>query len=242
MAFARDRLYVALDVDDLAQAEMLMDQLQGEVTHYKLGAHLLAAEGPKAVRAVQRRGGRVFYDAKFHDIPNTVGHAVAAACRLGVAIVNVHASGGLAMMRAAAQAAAETAERQQQPKALVLGVTVLTSLDEAMLSDELGIARKIEDHVVRLAQLAQAAGLDGVVASPQELSALRRACGPKFNLLTPGIRPSGAPAGDQQRVQTPGEAIRAGADFLVVGRPIIAALDPRAAARAILQEMEGAVQ
>jgi orotidine-5'-phosphate decarboxylase len=234
----KDRLFVALDVDDLKAADHLMSRMQGVVSQYKLGAQLLTAAGPEAVMHVRRRGFGVFYDAKFHDIPRTVGAAVAAACRIGATIVNVHAGGGKDMMAAAAQAAVEVAHKLRQPKTMVLGVTVLTSLTQAQLTRELGVRLRLQSQVVQLARLAKAAGLDGVVASPQEITAVRRACGPDFVILTPGIRPAGASLNDQKRTMTPGQAMAAGADYLVVGRPVYEARDPLAVVRAIYQEME----
>jgi len=238
---AKDKLIVALDVEDLDAADRLMDQMQGLVTHYKLGAQLLTAAGPDAVRRVRRGGVGVFYDAKFHDIPRTVDAAVTAACRLGATLVNVHASGGKEMMTAAAQAADAVAKKMRQPKAQVLAVTVLTSLNQQILEEELGVHRRIENQVVHLAKLAQESGLDGVVASPQEIEALRKACGPDFIILTPGIRPGGSEKGDQKRTLTPGEAIAAGADYIVVGRPVVQAKDPVAVVRQIQKEMEEAL-
>lgn len=241
MLKAKNKLIVALDVEDLESAEKLMDRMQGLVTHYKLGAQLLTAAGPEAVGRVRRRGFGVFYDAKFHDIPRTVSAAVEAACRLGATIVNVHASGGREMMAAAAQAAAAVARKMRQPKAQVLAVTVLTSINQPILQDEIGVHRHVESQVVHLAKLAQASGLDGVVASPQEIAAVRKACGPKFVILTPGIRPSGSEKGDQKRTLTPGEAVAAGADYIVVGRPVVQAKDPLAVVRQIRKEMEDAL-
>ena len=236
----KDRLFIALDVDDLKSADLLMNRLQGLVSQYKLGAQLLTTAGPEAVMHIRRRGLGVFYDAKFHDIPNTVAAAVSAACRIGATIVNVHAGGGKEMMVAAAKAADAVAKKFRQPKALVLGVTVLTSLNQRILENELGIRRKIQTHAVSLAQLAKESGLDGVIASPREISAIRKACGQKFIILTPGIRPVGSEKGDQKRTMTPGQAIAAGADYIVVGRPVTQALDPAAVARSICQEIAGA--
>jgi orotidine-5'-phosphate decarboxylase len=238
----KERLIVALDVDELADAERLMDRMQGLVSLYKLGTQLLTAAGPEAVQRVRRRGWGVFYDAKFHDIPRTVGTAVAAACRQGATIVNVHASGGKDMMAAAAQAAEEVSKKLKQPRAKVLAVTLLTSLNQKMVDEEIGLKRKLADQVVHLAKLAQEAGLDGVVASPKEIKAVRAACGPTFIILTPGIRPAGAELGDQKRTLTPGEAMAAGANYIVVGRPVVEAKDPAAVVRAIHEEMEAAVQ
>lgn len=237
----KDRLIVALDVDDIKNAEHLMNKMQGVVSHYKLGAQLLTSAGPDAVMHVRRRGFGVFYDAKFHDIPNTVAGAVGNACRIGATIVNVHATGGKMMMRAAAEAAQEVAKKMRQPKTLVLGVTILTSMTQKIVEEELFIKRKIQTHVVHLAKLAKAAGLDGVVASPKEITAIRKACGPAFIILTPGIRPKGSELGDQKRTMTPGEALAAGADYIVVGRPILQAPDPLRVVRSIYSEMEEAV-
>lgn len=239
---AKDRLIVALDVDEWNEAERLINSLQGSVTYYKLGTQLLTAFGPEAVSRIRRRGFGVFYDAKFHDIPRTVETAVAAACRLGATMVNVHAAGGSEMMAAAAKAADTVAAKLRQPKSLVLAVTVLTSLNQHILETELGVQRPLEDQVVRLARLAQAAGLDGVVASPHEIAAIRRACGPDFVILTPGIRPAGSEAGDQKRILTPGQAMAAGADYIVVGRPVVQAKDPLEVVRSIQQDMEAAAR
>ena len=183
-------------------------------------------------------GAKVFLDLKFHDIPNTVAQAVEAAVATGVWMLNVHASGGVPMMRAAARAGTEAAAREGRPKPLVIGVTVLTSMDDATLT-AIGVTRPLLDQVVTLARMAQDAGLDGVVASPQETAAIRAACGPDFSIVTPGIRgaSAGADKNDQSRTMGPAEAIRAGASHIVVGRPIIAAADPRSAAAAIAEEL-----
>ena len=226
-----NRILVALDVETAAQATSLSNQLRGHVGGFKVGKQLFTAEGPSIVRALSDRGDRVFLDLKFHDIPNTVAGAVAAAIATGAWMVNVHASGGRRMMEAAAEAATAAAAKQQRPRPLIIGVTVLTSLDAADLR-ETGIERPVLEQVVHLATLAQDSGLDGVVASPQEISAIRDACNPDFLIVTPGIRPTtGKPtADDQARTLGPAEAIEAGASFLVVGRPIVASTDPRAAA------------
>lgn len=231
-----NRILVALDVDSRSKALALADALRGSVAGYKIGKQLFTAEGPDIVRALTARGDRVFLDLKFHDIPNTVAGAVGAAVATGAWMVNVHASGGTAMMRAAADAARTTAARTGQARPLVIGVTVLTSLDDAALA-EVGSTRGVMEQVVLLAKLARAAGLDGVVASPQEIGAIRAACGPDFAIVTPGIRPSGMQGQDDQaRTLTPAEAIAAGATYLVIGRPITAAANPRAAAEAIAAE------
>jgi orotidine-5'-phosphate decarboxylase len=231
-----NRILVALDVDSAAKALALAEALRGTVAGYKIGKQLFTAEGPDVVRALTARGDRVFLDLKFHDIPNTVAGAVRSAMATGAWMVNVHASGGSAMMRAAAQAAHDTAAKTGAARPLVVGVTVLTSMDEAALA-EVGTTRRVMEQVVHLARLAKGAGLDGVVASPQEIAAIRAACGPDFHIVTPGIRPAGqAGTDDQARTLTPRDAVAAGATYLVIGRPITAAADPRAAAEAIAAE------
>ena len=233
---ARERVIVALDVTALDLAVSLIDRLEGAVLWFKVGAPLFTAAGPGAVEAVRKRGARVFLDLKYHDIPAAVGSAVREASRLGVGLLTVHASGGTEMLRAAAAAAAAETERP-----LVLAVTVLTSLDRARLQRELQVPVAVEGQAVHLATLARAAGVDGVVASPREAGALRTALGRELTLVTPGIRPAGATADDQVRVATPAAAVRAGADYLVVGRPVTGAPDPRVAAAAIIREIEEAV-
>jgi orotidine-5'-phosphate decarboxylase len=229
---ARDRLVVALDVPTAEEALLLVDRLAGLAGMFKVGSQLFTASGPDLVRALVTRGEKVFLDLKYHDIPNTVAGAVSAACQLGVSLVDVHALGGKAMMEAAVGAMPAMGTR-------LLAITVLTSHDAAGL-EELGVAGEVTDTVRRLALLAHAAEVDGVVASPQEVPIVREACGQDFLIVTPGIRPAGARTGDQARSATPATALKAGADLLVVGRPIIDAPDPAAAARAILREMEGA--
>jgi orotidine-5'-phosphate decarboxylase len=233
----RDRLIVALDVDSQAQAERLAERLDGLVRRFKIGSQLFTACGPAVVEAIQKRGAEVFLDLKFHDIPNTVAGAAREAARLGVFMFNVHASGGLAMMKAAADGAAAAAVELSVRRPLAIAVTVLTSLDRAALNGELGVAASVEEHVLRLAELAREAGLDGTVASPVEIAAIRRSLGAGWVIVTPGVRPAGSAADDQSRIATPAAASRAGAHYLVVGRPITGARDPAAAAEAILGEM-----
>jgi orotidine-5'-phosphate decarboxylase len=234
-----DQLLVALDVETGVQALALADRLRGAAAGFKVGHRLFTAEGPVMVRTLAERGDRVFLDLKYHDIPNTVATAVEAATALGAWMINVHASGGLTMMRAARDAAAEAAAREGRPAPLVIGVTVLTSMTGGALG-ETGVAGPVLDQVVRLATLAKTAGLDGVVASPQETSVIRKACGPDFVVVTPGIRGGVARTSgkdDQARTMSAAEAIASGASYIVVGRPIIAAADPRGAAEAIASEV-----
>ena len=236
-----DQLLIALDVETGGDALRLADLLRGSVGGFKIGKRLFTAEGPVIVRTLAAKGDRVFLDLKYHDIPNTVATAVAAATSLGAWMINVHASGGLRMMQAAADAARTTANADGRPAPLVIGVTVLTSMDAEGLA-QVGVTAPVLDHVVRLAQLTQRAGLDGVVASPQETAIIRSLCGPDFAIVTPGIR-GGAAAGrqdDQARTMTAGEAIRAGASYIVVGRPVIGAPDPREAAERIGEEIRAA--
>jgi orotidine-5'-phosphate decarboxylase len=234
-------IVVALDVPRAADALALADRLRGSVGGYKIGHQLFTAGGPDIVRTFVERGDPVFLDLKFHDIPNTVAGAIAAATDLGVWMVNVHASGGTAMMAAARRAADEAAVRLGRTPPLVIAVTVLTSMNAAALAG-VGLTASPLDQVVRLARLAQEAELDGVVASPLEVAAIREACGASFTIVTPGIRGGSAASGpdDQQRTATPAGAIGAGSSYLVIGRPITGAADPRDAALQILDETRSA--
>jgi len=235
-----DQLLVALDVDTVAEARALAERLRGVAGGFKIGSRLFTSEGPGIVEDFAARGERVFLDLKFHDIPNTVAGAVAAATRLGVWMLNVHASGGGAMMRAARDAAHQEAARVSRPAPLVIAVTMLTSLDQRALTD-IGMAEGMTAQVGRLAALSEASGLDGVVASPQEIDIIRRRCGRQFVIVTPGIRSATDVKGDQSRTMTAVEALASGATYLVVGRPIIAAPDPRAAAERIVAECHDAL-
>jgi orotidine-5'-phosphate decarboxylase len=232
----KDRIIVALDVPDRGSALRLVEQLSGLVGMFKIGSQLFAAEGPALVREIAEAGERVFLDLKFHDIPNTVAGAAESAARLGVSIFNVHALGGIDMMRAATDAVKDRGILWMTRPA-VLGVTVLTSMDEANLAD-VGINSDVNSQVVRLATLAREAGLDGVVSSPREIRLIREFVASEgFIILTPGIRPSWSASGDQKRIATPLDAIRDGADFLVIGRAITSSEYPRAAAQRILEEI-----
>jgi len=228
-----DRVLVALDVETLEHAAALLDRLRGVVTGCKIGSQLFTAAGPAAVELARKRDFRVFLDLKFHDIPNTVAGAVREATRLGVFMLNVHASGGGAMLRAAVESASQAASDFRSARPLVLGVTVLTSLDRRALEVEVGVPGTVERHVLHLAERAREAGLDGCVASPMEVRLLRRAIGADWVIVTPGVRPATV-KDDQARVATPAAALADGADYLVVGRPITQAPDPAAAASAIV--------
>jgi len=235
-----DQLLVALDVESAERARQIASELKDVAGGVKVGNRLFTLEGPVLVRGLVDAGHRVFLDLKFHDIPNTVAQAVDAAVQTGAWMINVHASGGAAMMRAAADAGRNAATRLGRSRPLLIGVTVLTSMDGAALT-QVGVERVLLEQVLGLARLAQQAGLDGVVASPQETPAIRRECGPDFVIVTPGIRGASAAGAkdDQARTMGPAEAIRAGASYIVVGRPIVAASDPRAAAEAIASELAG---
>ncbi len=236
---AKERLVLALDVDDFKSAENLVGLLKDYIGVFKIGNQLFTSEGTKIINMINKAKARVFLDLKFHDIPNTVKGAAESATKLGVYMFNVHASGGYEMMKAAADAAMETSIKLGIKKPLVLGVTVLTSINQEILEKEIGVNRNVKEHVVHLAKLAKSAGLDGVVASPQEIREIRNACGNDFIILTPGIRPAGEELNDQKRIMTPKQALKQGADFIVIGRPIRNAKYPIKAAQDILKEMEG---
>src|SRR5580700_5050485 len=229
---AREKLIVALDVSTAAAAQKIVAAVGDSALTYKVGMQLYTAVGPQVVRDLVASGRRVFLDLKYHDIPNTVGSAVAEAARLGVSMLTVHASGSNKMLRAAVDAA------KARPELIVLAVTVLTSMDGNDL-EKIGIRGSIEDSVLRLATIAVANGCQGVVASAREASTLRAELGHDFAIVTPGVRPAGSSVADQKRVVTPAEAIAAGASHIVVGRPITEAADPAAEARAILDQISG---
>ncbi len=228
----RERLIVALDLPTPRAAEAMVESLAGRVGLFKVGSQLFTLAGPDFVRRLVARGERVFLDLKYHDIPNTVASAVTAARELGVSLLDVHGLAGRAALEGAARALTGSPTR-------LLAITVLTSHDETTLA-ELGLAGPIPDAVRRLARLARSAGAHGVVASPHEVPLVRETCGPDFLIVTPGIRPAGASAGDQARLATPAAAVAAGASYIVVGRPILEAADPAAAADAIVAEMASA--
>lgn len=237
---ARQRLIFALDVDNLEDARQWVERLQGRVGLFKIGKQLFTRCGPEVVALVQNGGCDVFLDLKYHDIPNTVAMAGLEAMRLGVRMFNVHALGGSEMMTRLVAEIDKASPRGNPERPILLAVTVLTSSTEETLRG-VGIDRPVQVMVPKLARLAKDAGMDGVVASPQEVGLIRDACGDDFLIVTPGVRPTFASQDDQKRVTTPAEALRSGADYLVIGRPISAATDPVAAADMILQEMQAAL-
>ncbi len=236
----RERLIFALDVDEFSVAEKWVQQLHENVGLFKVGKQLFTRCGPAVIEMIQKHGSDVFLDLKYHDIPNTVAKAAVEACKLGVKIFNVHALGGAEMMRKTVAEVDAYCAATKAPKPQLLAVTILTSSTNETLR-EVGIDRPVEEMVVRLAKLTQAAGFDGVVASPKEAALIRAACGAGFAIVTPGVRPSFASLDDQKRVATPAEAIAAGATALVIGRPISNAADPLEAAGKILLEIEDAL-
>lgn len=233
----RERLILALDVDSLDRARKLIHLLAGEVGMFKVGKQLFTHAGPQVVKLIQEMEGEVFLDLKFHDIPSTVAKAAIEATRLGVKMFNVHASGSLEMMRHTVKEVSRVCRQESLRRPIMLAVTVLTSLSKNDLK-KVGVAGEVADQVVRLALLSQEAGMDGVVAAPHEVEEIRAACGRRFIIVCPGIRPHRDRRDDQKRVMTPAEAIRAAVDYIVVGRPILEAKDPLAAVKEILAEME----
>ncbi|MBP2627408.1 MAG: Orotidine 5-phosphate decarboxylase subfamily 1 core [Firmicutes bacterium] len=233
---ADQRLIVAIDVNTMEKVQELVEVLGDSVSYYKVGMELFYSVGSQVISYLCAQGKDVFLDLKLHDIPNTVGQSLAALTGLGISMLNVHASGGPAMMATAAQAVKNKAEAMGIERPKLIAVTVLTSINSGEWNT-LGYNLDLSKQVVHLARLAQCAGLDGVVASPQEAEQIRAACGDEFIIVTPGIRPSGAAINDQSRIATPAGALKNGAHHLVIGRPITAAQDPRQAVQAILQEM-----
>ena len=229
----KEKVCIALDVSTRTQALDLVRQLHESVGMFKVGMQLFTAEGPSLVMEIIEAGAKVFLDLKFHDIPNTVKHAAAEAAKLGVSMMTIHTSGGAAMMQAVAT---ELREKFGSAKPLVVGVTVLTSLDDKSLG-EVGINSTMDTQVLRMAKLSESSGLDGVVCSPREIQMIRGAVGRGFKIVTPGIRMTGQSADDQQRTATPQEAITSGADYIVVGRAVTSAANPKAAIAAVLQSM-----
>lgn len=233
-----ERMVVALDTPDLRRAKRLVKLLHKRIPNFKVGSELFTACGLEAVKAVRWAGGLVFLDLKYHDIPNTVAGAVREATKLNVAMMTIHASGGYQMMEAARHAAEEMVRKKKakrRPK--ILGVTVLTSMTERELEDNFGVKRSVDETVLRLAQMANQAGLDGVVASGRELPVIRAKMGNDFLVVTPGIRPAWSLKGDQSRIMTPKKAIELGADYLVIGRPITEAKNPLEAAEKVIAEV-----
>ncbi|MBM7867881.1 orotidine-5'-phosphate decarboxylase [Heliobacterium gestii] len=237
---AKDRLIVALDVDSRDEAMAIVRDVGAHCGLFKVGMQLHNSAGFSVTEEIMALGYPVFLDLKFHDIPNTVGKAASVVSRRGVKMFTVHAAGGQEMLRRAVQGAQEAQKAQGSGTAgvpLVLAITVLTSLSQGVLNDEVGYGGTVEENVVRFARLAQAAGVPGVVASPREIEPIRAACGDDFVIVTPGVRPTWAATNDQARVMTPAEAMEAGASYLVVGRPITAAPDRAEAARRVAEEM-----
>lgn len=228
------KIIFALDVKGVDEIDRWAGLLSAKVGMFKVGKELFTSCGPEAVKTVQRHGGQVFLDLKYHDIPNTVAQAMVAAAGLGVQLANLHALGGAEMMETAASAVRKGFSDAERPR--LLAVTILTSSTAETLR-QVGIEHAVPDMVVRLARLAQQSGMDGVVASPLEIGLIRAACGPDFLIVTPGVRPSFAAVDDQKRIMTPSDAVQAGADYLVIGRPIAKAADPADAARLIADEI-----
>ena len=234
----KDRIIIALDVDNIKDAKRLVEQLRDYAGVFKVGKQLYTNTGPEVLDIIHKSGGKVFLDLKFHDIPNTVARAGQEAVKLKVFMYNLHALGGFNMMRMAVDLTKVKAMELNIPKPIVLAVTLLTSLDDKDLR-EIGINYSVEEEVLRLAKLSKKAGVDGVVASPREVKIIRENLGEDFIIVTPGIRPNPEIIDDQKRIMTPKEAILAGSDFIVIGRPIIEAADPIKSAKEILEDIKG---
>ena len=238
---AKDKLIVALDTSDLETAKRLIDELRDHTGMFKVGLELFTHSGTKVFELIEKEEIKVFFDGKFMDIPNTVARAAANIAAQKIAMLNIHASGGLAMMKAAAEAVRDQADKSKIEKPILIAVTVLTSVDADALKNELSVGIPVEDHVVKLATLTKQAGLDGVVASAREAQLIRTALGPDFIIVTPGIRPAWASTDDQARIVTPSQAVMNGSDYLVVGRPITGADNKKEAATRVVEEMEEAL-
>jgi len=234
-AEAAAKVMVALDYPQASEAEQLLEQISGIPCYIKVGMQLFYAAGPSFVEGLKKRGFNVFLDLKMHDIPNTVKGGAASIASLGVDMFNVHAAGGQAMMEAAMEGVQSVCGSKQRP--VVIAVTQLTSTSQQVMNEQIGIAGTVEAAVLRYAQLTKQAGLDGVVASPSEVLSIKQVCGQQFQTITPGIRPTGAALNDQSRIMTPSEALRQGTDYMVIGRPITAASDPRQALESIIEEL-----
>lgn len=232
-----ERIMVALDYPHAEEARQLIEALKGIPCYMKVGMQLFYSAGPQFVASLKEQGYKVFLDVKMHDIPNTVKGGSESVTRLGVDMFNVHAAGGKQMMEAALEGVDKALAGSSSHKPIVIAVTQLTSTSQTVMNDEIGIAGSVEETVIRYAKLAQSAGLQGVVASPLEVTKIKAACGNDFVTVTPGIRPAGADIGDQSRVMTPPEAFEQGTDFVVIGRPITAAKDPREALESIIQSV-----
>jgi len=232
-----DKIIVALDVPTFDEARDLMEQLGNRPVAFKVGPQLFTSVGADIIREIKKRSKTLFLDLKFHDIPNTVARASEAATELGIDIFDVHVAGGVEMMRGAAEATKSKAAELGIKKPIILGVTILTSIDETTLQTVFNSSSSLQDQIVHMARLAQSAGLDGVVASPREIQLIRAACGDGFVVLTPGARPEWASKDDQKRTMTPAQAFAAGADYVVIGRPIYRSADPAAALDRIFREL-----
>lgn len=239
---AKDRIILALDVDTLYEARVLVRELKDYVGMFKVGLQLYTAEGADVIKMIQDEGSQVFFDGKFHDIPNTAAKASANLVKSGVNIFNLHIKGGSKMLSTSVKLSRETAKRLELPKPIILGVTLLSSFGQRTLTEELGVKLNIDEYVSSLAKLAKEAGLDGVVASANEAAKIRQVCGEDFTILCPAIRPTWSIVNDQIRVVTPTDAIKAGVDYMVVGRPVTSADDRVAAIKLILDEIEEALE
>ncbi len=231
-----EKLILAIDLDSLSEAERIVDILKDRVSIFKVGLQLFTREGPKVVDMVHKKGGKVFLDLKFHDIPNTVANASREAARLGVFMFSIHTLGGDEMLKRCRDSVVETSLKEGITRPMIIGVTILTSIDQKALND-LGIKENLREEARYLSERALRSGLDGVVASPEEVKLIRESCGRDFIIVTPGIRPEGTSKDDQKRIMTPKDAIREGANFLVVGRPILMAEDPLKAVEGILKDI-----